>query len=192
MEVNLLEYLNQYSNLLIALATIASAFFASVIWYETRKYRKITNELKDMNKKLYERDIQDLRVNIPSHIEHNGYANNQAKFFIPIWITNLSSKPDSLLYFHVKNGDSDAIVYSDTSRLKGLIMPLEEPINLGPLSSVVKYILLYAQINPGSKMFPTFTFKLAYKGTDEKLAEMTVKFQANYNNKQYELTKIET
>jgi hypothetical protein len=71
-------------------------------------------------------------------------------------------------------------------------MPLEEPINLGPLSSVVKYILLDVQMNHESKMFPTFTFKIAYKGTDERLIEMIVKFQANYSNKRFELIRIKS
>ena len=82
-----MECLNHYSNIIIALAAITSAVFAGVIWFETKKYRQITGELKDLNKKIVEREQPNLLINMPSNINPSTIDSNEGVgFFIPLWI----------------------------------------------------------------------------------------------------------
>jgi hypothetical protein len=187
-----MECLNHYSNIIIALAAIASAVFAGVIWCETKKYRQITGELKDLNKRIVDKEQPNLIVNMPSNISpYHIESDKDIVFSIPLWIVNLSSKPDTILYLHVKQNGEGARVYTDFGQSISLKMPLSEPINLAPMSSVVEYVRYQIKVRGNEGLFPTVKIEIGYIGINQELKIKSFIFQVNELNKKYELTKLE-
>jgi hypothetical protein len=185
-----MECLSNYSGLIIAAAAVASALFAGVIWWETRRYRQINEQLKELNRKSFDREQPCLMIAVPDLVQHSRSGPGKKVYFeIPLWITNLSDSPDALLHFLVKQEGSVARLYSDASLSNPLQMPLSEPINLSPRSSTVKYIFLEANLSPGQEVYPVYSFMVSYKGTDLVLKEVSISLQANYSENRFELRK---
>ena len=177
--VEYLEYINEhFSSIISAFASIASAIFAFTIWKETKKYREITNELKSLNEKIVTQSYPKLDIQTPNEIEDSGQSSGIVKFFIPIWLINLSSMPTTILYLYIKDLTNKAlIIYNDLNRQSALRMPLKEPLNLASFSSEVKYIYQTCNVNNESKLLPTVDFEIGYKGIDGELKTQKLKYQ---------------
>ncbi len=172
----MLDTLNQYSNLLIAIAALISAFFASVIWSETRKYRQITNELKELNKRIIEKDEPNIWIEVPSEVKVDYAGLNKATFFIPISFLNLSNRPNSIFYLAVKvNGEIRKLFYRTKDELDNL--PLDQSINLNPWSVSYIYLAYEMSIKVDQKLFPTVQLDFLYTHLDRIEHAFSVKYQ---------------
>lgn len=189
----MMECLNHYSNVLIALAAIASAVFAGVIWYETKKYRQITGELKELNKKIVEREQPNIFVTVPLH-KKRCFSGNAINFVAPLWIVNRSSNPDLILSLEVKQNEDSVSVYKTCKNYEPtdeLNLPLREPIILGPTTSKLLYI--QCNLNPidSENHYGTLEIRISFTGIDQKIQTQDFRFKVEFKGDSFLFDRLE-
>jgi len=185
-----MEWLNQNSSTVIALATVVSAIFAGVIWWETRKYRKVTERLKELNETIVEKDEPNLRIEFPNEVRSWSSGQGKAHFRIPIWLENLCNKPNSLILFEAKLDNQSIRACHLEKRENPLDLPLEEAININSWSSSTITIDCAISASIGQKMFPTATIEVLYKTVGADFKTISAKYQLENINNNFHLLKV--
>ncbi|MBI3586653.1 MAG: hypothetical protein HY088_05955 [Ignavibacteriales bacterium] len=186
----MLEALNQYSDLIIAIAALSSAFFAFAIWKETKKYRQVTEKLVKLNEKMVEKDEPKVRIDSPGEIKAYSQGLGIVKFKIPIWLVNLSNKPNSVLSFEMKV-DKQALKFCYLEKKQNPSdLPLEESIHLNSWSSSTVSIERHIPDPLQGKIYPTVLIEVLYTYIGGKFTNVSIKYQLKKTDSGFYLIKV--